>query len=543
MGALPHRADPAPEVRFGGPGGSSHAHGPPERPASLPRSSRRNSASTVAPRACGAGLAGRIGGGVGRPRSSTARAAARAAAAAIAVLLGAAPVVPQAARAAEACADGWTAVGTDLCELEVTADGDVALPAGRTFDLLVVGGGGGGGGAGGDGGVAGNTRGRAGGGGGGEVRTCIDQDLSGTLTVTIGDGGAGSPGAEDAVDGTDGERTVVASGPDDVCVAAGGGGGRAGGSDRPVGADPWGDGGASGGGTSPGQAQWIGCTDPCDYYTGAGGGGGGAAAVGANASAGRGGDGGAGAGGTGLFTGDARRFGGGGGGGSARADLAAPAGGEGGGGVGSRALSSSSFDAAGAGTANTGGGGGGGSAGGGFRSDGAAGGTGVVLLRYDLTATVAPEVPEDPADPADPEPSEPSADGADPVLECDAVAPVGTTVTCGVDAGDAGISILWLVTAGDGPVATGGVVLDPAGRGTFTFVASTAGQLRVELVAWGASDEVTVTSRPVPVRISAGEAPSTPELARAVPWVVGLACVPLMIVLLVPDRRVGRRPR
>lgn len=449
----------------------------------------------------------------------------------VVALLWAAVAVPQPARAAETCADGWTAVAGDLCELEVTADGDVALPAGRVFDLLVVGGGGGGGGAGGDGGVAGNSRGRAGGGGGGEVRTCTDRTLTGTLGVTIGDGGAGSPGAETPSDGGDGDRTVVTSGADEVCAAAGGKGGRAGASDRPSGTDPWADGGASGGGTNPGQAQWVNCSDPCDFYTAAGGGGGGAAAVGANASGGRGGDGGAGAGGTGLFTGDARRFGGGGGGGSARADLEVPAGGVGGGGDGGRVLSPSSFDAAVAGTASTGGGGGGGVAGTNYRSDGAAGGTGVVVLRYDLAVSAVPEAPDVPATPTA------SGGGAGPALDCDDAVPAGATVTCTVSTEDAGIPILWRVTAGDGPIATDGVLLDDVGRGSFTFVASATGPLRVDLVDWGASDEVHVTAPPVPVRVSAGLAPSTPALPRGFPWAVGLAGVLLARLALVSVRR------
>jgi hypothetical protein len=288
------------------------------------------------------------------------------------------------ADAVEGCAEGWTDAGDGICELVVTADGAVVLPSGRVFDVLVVGGGGGGAGAGGDAGDAANTRGRAGGGGGGAVVVCTAQTLAGPLTVTIGAGGGGSPGDPAAVDGGDGDATLVLDGTDEVCSAAGGKGGRAAGSNRPFGEDPWGDGGASGNGRSGGQSQWTNCIDPCDWYTSAGGGGGGAGAVGANASSGVGGAGGAGAGGAGLFTDDMRRFGGGGGGGSGSSAAAAPPGGTGGGGAGSRPLSSSTFDAAVAGTANTGGGGGGGSAGSNFRSGGAGGGTGVVILRYDV---------------------------------------------------------------------------------------------------------------------------------------------------------------
>jgi hypothetical protein len=52
------------------------------------------------------------------------------------------------AAATTSCATGWTEVD-GVCELVVSASGDVALPAAATFDVLAVGGGGGGGGAGG----------------------------------------------------------------------------------------------------------------------------------------------------------------------------------------------------------------------------------------------------------------------------------------------------------------------------------------------------------------------------------------------------------
>lgn len=308
-----------------------------------------------------------------------------AAASLVGLVLAVVVTAPGPVGASSSCAAGWTDVGGGVCELVVTSDGSVSLPGAGDFDLLVVGGGGGGGGAGGDSGIAANPKGRAGGGGGGQVTVCADEDLAGSLTIAIGLGGAGGPGDPAGIDGSPGGTTSVLVGSAGLCNAVGGQGGRSGGSDKAAGTDPWADGGTSGNGRSGGQSQWTACTAPCDAYTSGGGGGAGAAAVGANASGGAGGAGGAGAGGSGLFTGDSRVFGGGGGGGSGRADLPVPAGGNGGGGAGGRALSTSTFDAAVGGTPNTGGGGGGGAAGSNFRADGADGGAGIVIIRYDLT--------------------------------------------------------------------------------------------------------------------------------------------------------------
>ena len=432
-------------------------------------------------------------------------------------------IVPRPVHAAGACAAGWTAVG-GFCELEVTVDGSVnlpTLPAGDRFDILVVGGGGGGGGAGGDGGDPGNARGRAGGGGGGEVTLCAEQALAGAVTVTIGNGGTGSPGAATPSDGGDGGRTVVSQAGSDICDADGGKGGRAAGSNLASATDPYGDGGASGSAFAGGQSQWTGCTNPCVSYTSAGGGGGGAAAAGTNAAGGSGGSGGAGAAGGGRFASDARLFGGGGGGGSGRADQPAPAGGVGGGGDGARALTTATFDEAQAGTPGTGGGGGGGTAGTGYRSDGKAGGSGVVLIRYTAPPTVGAA-------------GGPSLVVSSPVVECGSqVLTVGATVTCSVTGGDPNIDILW--RASHDPVfAEAGVTLDESGVGEFTFVVPAAAlgqELTVELVEWLSPLPLGVVGGPVPTSVPSGEGPTLPG------WLAMVGLVALVGTAVATQRR------
>ena len=254
-------------------------------------------------------------------------------------------------------------------------------PIGVTsVDYLVVGGGGSGGG--------GTDAPYAGGGGGGAggFRTGTLSVTPGTsYTVTVGAGGAAQAGT--ASQGNDGADSVFSS------ITSDGGGGGGGGTGA-GGADDGKDGGSGGGASrssSPAE-QGIGGTGTTDQGNDGGdgdptpgsnhdgaGGGGGASAAGETAAnlggTGSGGDGGAGT--ASSITGSSVTYagGGGGGGGNASSVGVAGAGGAGGGGAGG----DNSAAAGTAGTANTGGGGGGG---GYINGDGAAGGSGIVIISY-----------------------------------------------------------------------------------------------------------------------------------------------------------------
>ena len=205
--------------------------------------------------------------------------------------------------------------------------------------------------------------------------------------VTIGAGGTGGPtGCTGAA--TPGSNSVFSG--TTLITSAGGGKGRGPSSTTN-------DGGSGGGGsTVPGPTQsppqiGSGNTPPVTPPQGnpgafgllptpgtyAGGGGGGATAAGTAASPSQGGDGGAGA--TTNINGSPTAFAGGGGGASGREPTApsipAGAGGAGGGGAGGARAAGT------AGTANTGGGAGGTGYGPGYNS-GAAGGSGIVVIRY-----------------------------------------------------------------------------------------------------------------------------------------------------------------
>jgi hypothetical protein len=102
----------------------------------------------------------------------------------------------------------------------------------------------------------------------------------------------------------------------------------------------------------------------------------------------------------------------------------------------------------------------------------------------------------------------PAARPAPPTLTCtpDPVAP-GARVTCEVSRGPAHGEILWNAAL-DAPFAGQGVTLDGQGRGTFTFTApreAVGRSIAISLVAWDATDSVTVTGLPVPTSIPAGE--------------------------------------
>jgi hypothetical protein len=242
-----------------------------------------------------------------------------------------------------------------------------------TADVLVVAGGGGGG----------NQDDAGGGGGAGGLLGFASQSLTATgYTVTIGSGGAA---ATVGVDSQFGSLTLVKGG------GSGGGGAGTGG-----------NGGSGGGGSANGTAggsatsgQGFAGASGSGSGSSAGGGGGGAGAIGGspdistfNAKGGPGGVGSsaysswASATGTGQNVSGTRYFAGGGGGGSYRSynvASTAGAGGLGGGGFGSSDLGIKT------GTANTGGGGGGWTRASGTYGGGAAGGSGIVIIRY-LTA-------------------------------------------------------------------------------------------------------------------------------------------------------------
>ena len=267
---------------------------------------------------------------------------------------------------------GWLVISSGL-------QSEAPLP--YSIDMLVIAGGGGGGAV----GNGGNNAKGGGGGGAGGFRTSTQSVTGGTLTVTIGTGGAGGIDGQGnpAGEGASGvASSVSATGLTTISSAGGGKGGTesragtAGGSGGGGGGNNDGSGIAYAGGagntpsTSPSQGNAGGAG--ADNTTSAGGGGGGAGAVGAAAPNTNNG----GAGGNGTansITGSSvTRSGGGGGGGHSPGS--AGGGGSGGGGNGGTSASGQ------AGTANTGGGGGaaGGNAAGQF--NGAAGGSGVVIL-------------------------------------------------------------------------------------------------------------------------------------------------------------------
>ena len=264
---------------------------------------------------------------------------------------------------------GWNSVGA-----VVAAGGTMSYPAGyrvHTFttggtftvttggnvEILVVAGGGGG---------AGDYGG--GGGAGGLIYYASYSVTPQAYTVTVGAGGGGSTGS--SIRGNNGFNSVFNS-----LTAVGGGGGGAEGNSA-------GKDGGSGGGSSysagagsptPGQGSAGGSNlNATPYYAAAGGGGAGAAGAAGSGATG-------GAGGAGLpysISGATVYYAGGGGGGGEQTITAGGAGGTGGGGRGSNG---GSGGAGVAGTDNTGGGGGGGS---GDYGIGAAGGSGIVIIRY-----------------------------------------------------------------------------------------------------------------------------------------------------------------
>ncbi len=260
---------------------------------------------------------------------------------------------------------------------------DALEPNTYSIDFLVVAGGAGGGQFG-------------GGGGAGGFRTSTQTVEVGTvITVTVGDGGAGS--TNEAVKGTSGSNSSISGSGLTTITSAGGGGA---GSGDVSGGVNGGSGGGSGtiSGTSGGTGNTP-STSPSQGNNGGGtsannvsGGGGGANATGGSGSGTTAGSGGNGT--ANSITGSSVTRAGGGGGGARSTTTAAGTGGTGGGGNGTKSNATG-----GAGTTNTGSGGGGGgySDGGGGYGAGGSGGKGVVILsvptaKYSSTTTGSPTV-------------------------------------------------------------------------------------------------------------------------------------------------------
>ena len=198
--------------------------------------------------------------------------------------------------------------------------------------------------------------------------------------VTVGGGGAETPGSPPGTKGNNGNPSVFST----ITSTAGGGGGE-----DTQGGNAGGSGGGRGGESNPGPGA-SGNSPPVSPPQGnpggsggfggpsyGSGGGGGATAAGGNGSTSASGAGGAGA--TTEITASPVAYAGGGGAGGYGSSCKHGAGGTGGGGAGS-----SPNSAGAAGTANTGGGGGGGGSGtpSACNSKGKAGGSGIVVIRY-----------------------------------------------------------------------------------------------------------------------------------------------------------------
>jgi len=255
-----------------------------------------------------------------------------------------------------------------------TSSGNLVVDASGSIDLLMVAGGGGAGSNGGGGGA-----------GGFKYHPAMDV-ISGTYVVTIGPGGAGS--STNTAQGTNGTNTTFVNSGASVSITANGGGG---GGSQNTGQQVGEDGGSGGGGGQRDDASANGGSGVANqgndggsgHQTGGmtGGGGGGASAAGEDGDdSGNAGDGGAGytegatvynwtaASGTTTFpatfkvgSGSNLAYAGGGGG---KADTSQGAAGVGGGGT-----------ATADGAANTGGGGG---------ANGGAGGSGILIVRYNV---------------------------------------------------------------------------------------------------------------------------------------------------------------
>lgn len=252
---------------------------------------------------------------------------------------------------------------------EFTADGSFVADGAFTVTYLFVGGGGGGGGS-------TSFDGNGGGGAGGLLSSTFSVVSGQTYNVTRGAGGAGGIGAASGSNGGASGITTGTNAPGNTALGGGGGGSNT--LDGAVGGSGGGGGGGNGAGAAGTASQ--GSAGGNGAFGGEGGGGGGAGAVGDagdNGAPYNGGDGGAGATST-IVDGSSVTYAGGGGGGSFGGG-AAGTGGSGGGGAGGYGNTSTAPTA---GTVNTGGGGG--ASGGQGPLNGAAGGTGLVVIRFTI---------------------------------------------------------------------------------------------------------------------------------------------------------------
>jgi hypothetical protein len=249
-----------------------------------------------------------------------------------------------------------------------TASGTFTPSRALTCDYLVVAGGGGASGYNGGGAGAGGLRSTVTAtGGGGSLESALSVASGVGLTVTVGAGGNAGNNASGSA-GTAGSNSVFST------ITATGGGQTTSNANGSAGGSGGGGGGATGisrtggaGTTNQGFAGGNNVTSG-NYPSG---GGGGASAVGNNGSGSV-----SGAGGNGVATsisGTSVTYAGGGGGGSTVDGATRGLGGTGGGGAGGASGSAGT-----AGTINTGGGGGGGA----HNQNGAAGGSGIVIIRY-----------------------------------------------------------------------------------------------------------------------------------------------------------------
>lgn len=283
--------------------------------------------------------------------------------------------VSAAATCPSSVSGGTVATVDGACVLSFTTVGSYSWtpPSGVTgVDVLVVAGGGGGGAD------------AAGGGGGGGVIYVQNRLVSGAITLSVGGGGVGGRNstatvASNGANSTFGTLTAVGGGRGGTYR---GGNGAAGGSGGGGGFDS-GNGGAAtadqgNSGAASGRNNWCQCFIPGP----AGGGGGGAGGLG---TAGNVADGNGGPGRTVSITGSDVAYGGGGGGGRWSVVSAIENGGSGGGGRGAGSCTANPSQP---GVANTGGGGGGAPAG--CQAFGSAGGSGIVVIKYELPDETSP---------------------------------------------------------------------------------------------------------------------------------------------------------
>jgi len=254
--------------------------------------------------------------------------------------------------------DGTTGSNTDATAYSTTGNLDLSL--GFVAEYLIVGGGGGGGADIGGGGGAGQF-----------IESSVNTVTAQSYTVTVGNGGAG--GGTSGANGADGGDSSVFS-----ITAVGGGGG--GGLTSAGSSGGSGGGGGGGGNTASGTATAgnNGGSGTGIAAEAVGGGGGGAGGVGGNGGGQRGGDGGAGL--SSSITGASVAYAGGGGGGANNDPDSFS---QNGNGDGSARGGNGGWSAAATNGANNSGSGGGG--GGNIQIDtfpGGAGGSGIVVVRY-----------------------------------------------------------------------------------------------------------------------------------------------------------------